>query len=289
MLGNEPPVIFTLGAEPNSVIPSASCQIACHATDPDGDDDDLSYNWSASGGGITGEGATVTWTAPDSLGSYNVAVTVTDVRGGADTKETTITVITGNPPIITNLLADAAWATPSGSLQVTCTGSDPDGDELSYEWSASGGNISSTGAAANWTAPQQVGMYHVTVVVTDSHGGSATDSLPISVATGQPPRIEALLVTADHCYLKEYSVGYKVGKGQKYDIECIVSDMSEPVYDWLWTGGSISGEGSVITWTASNESVDVTVTVVVSDIVGNMVGGSVVLEVVDCSPCTFKC
>jgi len=288
MLGNEPPAIFALGAEPNSVIPSASCQVACHATDPDGDE--LSYGWSASGGRITGEGAVVNWTAPDSPGSYSVAVTVTDVRGGEDTDQITITVrTTGNPPVITSLLADAAWATPSGGLQVTCTASDSDGDELSYEWSASGGNISSTGGTANWTAPQKLGIYNVTVVVTDSYDGSDTGTLPISVVTGQAPSIEALPVTADHCYLKTVSGGYKVGKGQKYYIECIVSDMSESVYDWSWTGGSISGEGSAITWTAPNESVDVTVTVVVSDIVGNMVGRSVVLEVVDCSPCTFKC
>jgi hypothetical protein len=289
MLANQPPAIISLGAEPTSVIPSGSCQIMCYATDPDGDNDDLSYDWSASAGRVIGEGPTINWTAPASLGSYNVTVTVTDVRGGQDTDQTTIGVSAGNPPIITSLLADAAWATPSGSLQVTCTASHPDADELTYEWIATAGNISSTGLAANWTAPQEIGIYNITVVVTDSHGGSATDSLHISVATGQPPKIEALLVTAEHCYLKTYSWGYKVGQGQNYSIECIVSDMSESVYDWSCTGGGISGQGPVITWTAPNESVDVTVTVVVSDVVGNMLSESVLLEVVGCSPCTFGC
>jgi hypothetical protein len=288
-LGNQPPAIINMGAEPNSVIPSGTCQIVCYATDPDGDNDELSYHWSASGGQISGLGATVNWTAPDSLGSHNVTVSVADVRGGEATKGTTITVIAGNPPIVTNLLANAAWATPSGGVQITCNATDPDGDGLSYAWTATAGNISGTGAVADWTAPQDVGTYGVTVVVRDTHGGSATGSLPISVAAGQPAKIEGLLVTAEHCYLKEHSVGYKVGKGQKYDIECIVSDMSKPIYDWSCTGGETSGEGSVITWTGPNESVDVTVTVVVSDIVGNMIGRSVVLEVVDCSPCTFGC
>ena len=44
-------------------------------------------------------------------------------------------------PIITSLEAEADWTTPSGSLQVTCTASDSDGDKLSYNWSASRGKI----------------------------------------------------------------------------------------------------------------------------------------------------
>jgi hypothetical protein len=290
MLANEPPAIISLGAEPNSVIPSGSCQIVCHATDADGDE--LSYNWSASEGQISGQGATVNWTAADSLGSHNITVTVTDVRGGQDTDQITIGVSSGNPPIITSLLADAAWATPLGSLQVTCTASDPDDDELSYEWTTTGGNISRTGAVVNWTAPEKVGIYSVTVVVIDGQGNSATKTLPIGVATEQPPIIATLLVTAEHCYLKTYSWGYKVGKGQKYYIECISSNTSgELVYQWSCDGGEISGEGSMITWTAPSpsDSVDVTVTVIVSDIAGNMMTKSIILNVVACSHCTFGC
>jgi hypothetical protein len=92
MLANDRPAIISLGAESEGVPPLGSCQIVCHAADPDGDDDELSYNWSADGGGITGDGATVTWTAPNSEGSYNIAVTVTDGHGGEVTHQVTITV-----------------------------------------------------------------------------------------------------------------------------------------------------------------------------------------------------
>jgi len=289
MLANHRPAITSLEA-PERVIPWGSCQIICTASDHDGDE--LSYNWSANGGGINGEGATVNWTAPGSVGSYNVTVTVTDGRGGEVMKQVTITVRANWPPTITSLVADAVWTLPSGTLQVTCTASDPDGDELSYEWSATGGDISDTGAVVNWTAPKEVGIYDVTVVVTDSHGSSATKTLHISVATEQPPIIEALLVTAEHCYLKEEDSGYKVGKGQKYDIECIVSDTGGEVsYNWSCDGGEISEDGSMITWTAPNPSgsIDVTVTVIVSDIAGNMMTKNIILNVVACSPCTFGC
>jgi hypothetical protein len=288
-LGNDPPAIISLGAQPDHVVPSGSCQITCHAVDPDGDE--LSYNWSAGGGSIAGTGATVNWTAPDSGGSYKVTVTVTDPRGGEAMSQVTITV--GSPPTIASLVAATDWITPSGTVQVTCNATDTDGDELTYEWTATAGNISGTGLAVDWTAPQEVGIYDVTVVVKDNHGDSATDSLHISVATEQPPIIAALRITKDrygHCYLKQSGEKYLVGKEQKYDIECIVSNTSmELYYEWSCDGGQISGAGPMITWTAPNSSVEATVTVMVSDLAGNMFSKDIVLSVVSCSACTFGC
>jgi len=289
MLANHLPAITSLEAAPERVLPSGSCQIMCNATDRDGDE--LSYNWSAIGGEINGEGATVIWTAPNSVGFYDVTVNVTDGRGGEAMKKITIEVRTNKPPEINSLTADAVWTLPSGSLQVICTASDPDGDELSYEWVTDGGNITGTGTEVVWTAPAEVGIYYVTVSVTDDHGSSATDSLSISVATEQPPIIEELVVTAEHCYLKTYSWGYKVGKEQEYQIECTTEDTGvELSYNWSCEDGTISGGGSVITWTAPDEYLEnTTVTVVVSDITVNMVRKSVALNVVSCSKCTFGC
>ena len=199
-------------------------------------------------------------------------------------------------PIINSLQAQADETLPSESVQVTCDASDPDGDELSYNWSASGGRIDGEGATITWIAPDSAGPYNVTVVVSDGHGGSATASLSISVVPSQPPIqppiIEDLVITKDrygHCYLKPYSEGYYVGKEQKYDIECLASHPNglELSYNWTCDGGEISGEGSMIAWTAPNVSGYVTVTVTVSDTADNMATESLVLTVVDCSPCTF--
>lgn len=289
MLANHLPAITSLEAAPERVLPAGSCQIMCNATDRDGDE--LSYNWSAIGGEINGEGATVIWTASNSVGFYDVTVNVTDGRGGEAMKKITIEVRTNKPPEINSLTADAVWTLRSGSLNVTCDATDPDGDELSYEWVTDGGNITGTGTEVVWTAPAEVGIYYVTVSVTDNHGSSATDSLSISVATEQPPIIEELVVTAEHCYLKTYSWGYKVGKEQEYQIECTTEDTGvELSYNWSCEDGTISGGGSVITWTAPDEYLEnTTVTVVVSDITVNMVRKSVALNVVSCSKCTFGC
>lgn len=288
ILTNHRPAIAGLEA-PEKVVPSGRSQIVCIASDRDGDA--LTYNWSASGGSISGTGAAANWTAPAEAGSYDVTVMVTDGHGEEVTKCVTIEVRANRAPIISSLVADADWTLPSGALQLTCTASDPDGDDLNYEWTASGGDISGTGASVNWTAPQQVGVHNVTVVVKDGHGSSATGSLPISVTTEQPPTIEALLVTAEHCYLKPYLSGYKVGKAQEYHIACNASGTGELVYHWSCDGGNISGDGSLITWTAPNPngSDDVSVTATVSDIAGNMASKNVALNVVSCSPCTFGC
>ena len=288
MLANHRPAINSLEAEPERVIPSGSCQIVCTASD--GDDDELSYEWSAGGGEINGEGATVTWTAPNFAGSYNVTVTVTDGRGGEVMDYVIIEVRANRSPQITNLVANADWTTPLGSIQVTCTASDPDDDELSYEWSTTGGDISGTGAVVNWTAPEGVGIYHVTVVVTDGHGMEDTwPSVPLSVTTGTPPTIEDLIVTAEHKYLKTTTYGYMVGKAKEYNIECIASNTGgELVYEWSCDGGEISGEGSMITWTAPDMNDYFTVTVIVSDVADNRVSKSIVFYVVSCSACTFR-
>jgi len=188
-------------------------------------------------------------------------------------------------PVITSLEAEADWTAPLGSLHVTCNASSPDGDELSYEWSTTGGNITGTGPEVIWTAPEEVAMYDITVVVKDSQGRKDTESIALIASNGPPPIIEDLIVTAEHPYLKETTTGYKVAKTYDYNIECIASNTSELLYEWSCDGGEISGEGSMITWTAPNTEGDFTVTVKVFDDAGNWVRKSIAFEVVPCKDC----
>ena len=191
--------------------------------------------------------------------------------------------------VITSLEAEEpGWTDPLGSLQVTCDAEDPEGDELSYEWSTTAGNITGTGPEAIWTAPEEVGMYDITVVVSDSQGREATGLIALIASIGPPPVIEDLIVTAiGHPYLKETSTGYKVAKTYDYEIECIASGTGELIYEWSCTGGNISGEGSLITWTAPDTEGDVTVTVKVFDGSDNWVRKSIAFEVVPCKDCVF--
>ena len=289
VLVNHRPVIYGLGANPEKVIPLGSCQVTCNATDPDGDQ--LSYGWSATGGTISGRGPTIIWTAPKAEGSFNLTVIVMDSRGGAVSDHVIVMVRANRPPAISDLVADAEWTLPSGSVDLICEASDPNDDELTYEWSASGGDISGTGEEVVWSAPQEIGVYYITVVVMDDHGSSDMRTLSLAVASEEPPDIEELNISKDrygHCYLKKYSGGYYVGQGQMYDIECVVSDTSiELSYEWSCTGGVLSGEGSIVAWTAPDTSGKLTITAVVSDIAGNTASKDLVLTVASCSTCTF--
>jgi hypothetical protein len=282
MLANHRPAITSLQAEPDIVSPSRSCQILCNATDADGDE--LVYEWSAGAGEITGQGAEVTWTAPSSTGPYNVTVKVADNRGGEVMRQ--LPVIVNRSPTISSLTADAAWTLPSTSIRITCDASDPDYDRLSYEWTATGGAIVGTGAAVNWSAPQEIGVYNLTVVVRDVYGSEDTRSVSLAVALGTPPAIEQLIVTAkDHKYLRESTAGgdYDVWIKKEYYINCIASGIGELVYEWSCDDGQISGEGLTIIWTSPDKrSIEITVTVIVSDATGTTVE-KIVLTVPSCT------
>ncbi|MFH0882911.1 MAG: hypothetical protein V2A56_07985 [bacterium] len=74
------PVIQSLVANPDTVLPGRATTITCNASDPDGGPDTLSYTWIADFGTIT-ELQTpdeINWTAPDSTGSFSIEVRVSD-------------------------------------------------------------------------------------------------------------------------------------------------------------------------------------------------------------------
>ena len=177
---NQPPVISSLTANEEQITPAGICQIECIASDPDGDS--LSYIWLAGGGNISGEGSIVTWIAPDAPGAYTITVEVTDGRGGEATTQLTINVVAINhPPVIESLTTGRKKVVKAGTSTIQCVASDPDGDELSYIWSAERGNISGEGAMVTWVAPNTHGTYTITVTVADGRGGEASESISIEV------------------------------------------------------------------------------------------------------------
>jgi len=291
---NQPPIITSLKAKQDVLSPLSSCLIECVASDEDGDE--LSYEWSASKGSINGNGAAVAWSAPESEGIYNIGVKVTDGNGGEATGSVIITVKNNHPPTINDLTADTDWVNPLDSCQIKCEAEDPDGDELSYEWLSSGGDISGTGEAVNWTAPDEIGPWDITVTVTDGYGGEDKRLLTVSVAQNPPPVIDDLIVIAEEpkfMDIKESSGDYVILKSKTCEIECIATSASgELNYEWLATGdntdgGQISGEGSVITWTAPGKSDTITIKVTVSDIVGLKASKNVIFKVKACA-CAFN-
>ena len=179
---NQPPLISSISANEEEINPAGSCQIECIASDPD--EDELSYIWSTDGGNISGEGSIVTWIAPDAPGDYTIAVKVTDGREGEATTHLTINVVAPNhPPVIEVLASKWHRLKKASNTPITCFASDPDGDELSYTWSAEAGNITGEGDTVTWVAPNAYGTYAITVIVTDGRGGEAGESVTIQVCS----------------------------------------------------------------------------------------------------------
>ena len=72
---------------------------------------------------------------------------------------------------------------------VTCDASDPDGDALTYKWSAPAGKFTSaTDRQTPWTAPMQEGPVQVMCSVADGKGGTASANVTIQVV--RPARKE---------------------------------------------------------------------------------------------------
>jgi hypothetical protein len=178
--GNQPPVIFSLVAENTQLYPSGSTEIQCTAQDADGDK--IDFKWACTGGEISGAGAIVMWKAPTAYGDYNITVTVEDGKGGSAQASLPITVGANQPPVISSLAANPSGVVYGGTTTITCVATDPDGDSISYGWSASEGDISGVGNVVTWVAPEKGGDFNVTVIVSDSKGGETTGNLRITVA-----------------------------------------------------------------------------------------------------------
>ena len=189
---NLPPTITRLAADRDWVHPSDSCQIQCIAEDTDGDE--LNYEWSVKRGDISGTGPSVTWTSPDFVGLYDIAVVVTDTRGQKDTMSLPISVARNQPPIIEGFSvtpenhkyfkesATGYQILQGKSCQIECIVKDA-GKELLYDWSTDKGEISGKGPVITWTAPNEKAEVTVTVVVSDAVNNMFSKNVVLKVET----------------------------------------------------------------------------------------------------------
>ena len=87
---------------------------------------------------------------------------------------------------------------------VTADASDPDGDTLSYKWSAPAGTFArATDRQTPWTAPMQEGPVQVQVCVADGKSGSACDTITIQVIR---PAVKEFVFEDVHFDFDRYSL-----------------------------------------------------------------------------------
>lgn len=86
-------------------------------------------------------------------------------------------------PIIDAIAASSQGVKPGGTIALSVTAHDPDGDGLSYTWTSEAGEFAHPSASATgWTAPPSAGTYELNIRVADPAGLSAELVLEIVVA-----------------------------------------------------------------------------------------------------------
>ena len=90
------------------------------------------------------------------------------------------------------------------SSTVTADAQDPDGDTLTYKWSAPAGSFANPAERETlWTAPNQEGAVPATVTVDDGKGGTANDTVNIQVVR---PAVKEYVFEDVHFDFDRYSL-----------------------------------------------------------------------------------
>lgn len=160
----------------------------------------LQYNWSSTGGKITGKDATASIdTNGVAGGSYTATAQVTDPRAKKNNQATcsanfTVKEPPKNPPSM-SCSANPASVAAGGTASISCDCKSPDNVQVSVaNWNASGGTVSGTGNTANLnTSGASPGEITVTATCTDSRGLSSSATTQVTVETPPPsPQVKEL-------------------------------------------------------------------------------------------------
>ena len=138
------------------------------------------------GASITPAGNFSWMPAANQTGSYNVTVTVTDGTGLTDSQDVHITVNTqpNVAPVLTAIGSKSVNEMVLLEFNVTATDADGDSLRFSLETGApSGASINLTSGAFAWTPTEmQDGAPSITVQVSDSRGGTASETITVTVS-----------------------------------------------------------------------------------------------------------
>ncbi len=180
---NYPPRIKGFGTQNTTLESSSIINFSCAAEDRE-DGEGLSINWYLNGAQLASTGSSIQFTVPADTGNYQVRCLVTDSGGLTNADSSIIRVVEriNHAPLIESLEVDQAYLLPGTTTSITCIATDEDDDELTYIWSApGGGSISGEGATVSWTAPDEMGEYEISCLVSDPYNGDDSESVFIHV------------------------------------------------------------------------------------------------------------
>jgi len=195
---NQPPALVAIGNK--TVSEGQTLAFTVSGSDPDGNALTYSTGTLPSGAAFDPAMHVFTWTPGfDQAGSYTVPFTVTDSGGLSASQSITITVLNVNRPPV---LAPIGNKTVSVGqlLSFTISGSDPDGDPLTYSATAAGtlpagAAFDATTRTFTWTpSATQAGSYPISFTVSD---GQLQDLQTITITVSNINRPPVLNSIAD--------------------------------------------------------------------------------------------
>lgn len=152
------------------------------------------------------------------------------------------------------------------SIPVYGTAEDPDGGNIDYRWSVTGGRISGTGKTVTWHAPAGIGPVTLQLIVTDIQSNSDTAVIELSVVAkiNSAPLISSILKSNEY-----------VSTGGKIEFTALATDPNQDILTYTWTadGGTFTGMGRVVSWMAPVTEGIYTIQVLVKDN-GNLSAGA---------------
>ncbi|TFH34795.1 MAG: hypothetical protein E4G93_04760 [Dehalococcoidia bacterium] len=102
------------------------------------------------------------------------------------------------------------------------------------------------------------------------------------------PKLGKFVVEPLSHEMLKYELGvYGIFLGLSCSIECVVLNGDEPyTYEWSADAGTLTADGAAAIWEAPETPVSATITVAVTDSLGNTNYGQVLMYVEDCT-CAF--
>ncbi|MCX5996185.1 MAG: PKD domain-containing protein [Chloroflexi bacterium] len=193
-------------------------------------------------------------------------------------------------PEIMNIIGAQEW-NPGKENTLFCAARDPDGNPLTYVWTAENGTITGDGQKVTWLPPDTTGDYEISVKVDNGKGGEASFSKRFSVTNPPPPEPDKTI------YLKMSvpSTTTTVTQGRVraffvIEVQCVMegADPKDFTYTWGVTGGKLMADGledgkaSRVGWLAPGSGGQYKIAVLVQDKSGNQAAGEVDMEVLCC-------
>jgi hypothetical protein len=186
---NHPPVAACAADKP-SVYQGSTEPVTIHVNASDADNDPLTYSYTATGGTVEGSGPDARFNPSGlAIGTYTVNAKVDDGKGGTATCAADVAVAKrpNRPPTI-SCAPERNPIIAGERVAINSTASDPDGDPITYSYAATGGQVSGTGATAQFDSTGlSAGSYTVTCTADDGQGGRTSATTTVDVQQPAPP------------------------------------------------------------------------------------------------------